>query len=102
MVESRPLVVEGHAAVDARIEGWSRQDGSGTGTLILRIIDTPAYEVTVEANSDTADAALAQGLRPGRCKPADPVKRRLRLSYPDRLILHTTFYSHRIEHMIAL
>jgi hypothetical protein len=60
LAESRQLVVERHPAVDARIDGWSRQGGSGTGTLILRIIDTPAYEVIVEANSDIADATLAQ------------------------------------------
>jgi hypothetical protein len=60
LVESRPLVVEGHPAVDARIDGWPRGGGSGNGTLILRIIDTPGFEVTVEANGDIADAALAQ------------------------------------------
>lgn len=60
LAESRPLVAEGHPAVDARIVGWPRSGGSGRGLLILRIIDTPRFEVTVEANGNTADAALAR------------------------------------------
>jgi hypothetical protein len=57
---SAPLVAEGHPAVDARIDGWARTEGSGRGTLLLRIIDTPGFEVTVEANGDLADAALVR------------------------------------------
>lgn len=57
---TRPLVVEGHPAVDARIDGWPRAGGSGSGTLLLRIIDTPRFEITIEANGDTADDPLVR------------------------------------------
>lgn len=57
---SQPLVVEGYPAVDARITGWHRAGGSGSGTLLLRIIDTPGFEVIVEANGDSTDEALIQ------------------------------------------
>jgi hypothetical protein len=43
-----------------RIDGWPRDGGSGSGTLLLWIIDAPGFEVTVEAIGDTADVALAQ------------------------------------------
>jgi hypothetical protein len=46
--------------MDARIDGWARTGSSGSGTLLLRIVDTPRFEVTVEANGDTADAALVR------------------------------------------
>lgn len=60
LVESRPVRVAGHAAVDARINQWPRAGGSGRGILLVRIIDTPRFEVTVETNGDTEDAALIQ------------------------------------------
>jgi hypothetical protein len=60
VTESRPLDVDGHPALDVRIDGLPRDGGSGTGTLLARIVDTPQAEVSVEASGDTADAALVR------------------------------------------
>ncbi len=60
VTESRPLDVDGNPALDVRIDGLPRDGGSGTGTLLARIVDTPQFEVSVEASGDTADAALVR------------------------------------------
>jgi hypothetical protein len=64
VAESRPLDVEGHPALDARISvlGCDEPAGApGGGTTgLLRIIDTPGFEITVEADGASADDALAR------------------------------------------
>jgi hypothetical protein len=60
VTESRRLDVDGHPALDVRIDDVPRDGGSGTGTLLARIVDTPPFEVSVETYGDTADAALVR------------------------------------------
>lgn len=60
VTQTRRLDINGHPALDVRIDDLPWDEGPGTGTLLVRIVDTPLFEVGAEASGDTADAALVR------------------------------------------